>query len=211
MEVKEIHEKRPKKYYLAGIVPIVFLALGILSFFLTEDLREKQAKEKEKSLYQEVLPEAESFETVKIDSKAAAEVLSAAGFSDVALERVLEGKSKAQQNVGRIYELSTESGYGGNLTLLVGMNESKVLCGIRMKKAPEMVEVLTKEELDAFLEQFLYSRKDKTFWVDERVFGGLEIIKMESAPVTSRKIVSMVNGCRQLSDRMDTLVKGEGE
>lgn len=205
----ETTEKRPGKYYLIGIVPVVFLALGILTFFLTEDLRKKQMEEKEISRYQEILPEAEVFDTVKIDKKAAAEVLSAAGFSDVSFKRIFEGKSKEQRSMGRIYELCAESGYGGNLTLLIGMNESGALCGIGVKESPEMVQALTKKELDTFLEQFLYSRKDKTFWMDEQMFGGVEIVKMESAPVTSQKIMHMVNGCRQLSDHLDTLVKGE--
>lgn len=205
----ETIEKRPKKYYLAGIVPIVFLALGILLFFITGPLREKQDMQKEKEQYQALLPEAETFEVRKIDKKAAEELLLKDGFENISLIRVLEGKSKEQHKVGTIFELSDKSGYGGNLTLLVGMNESKAICKVMVKDAPALVEALTKNELDSFLEQFLYNRRDKDFWIDEQVFGGLEIVKMESAPATSLEIVRTVNGCRHLADNLDTLAGGQ--
>lgn len=208
-ELKETYEKRPKKYYLAGIVPIVFLAFGIFLFFITSDVREKRAAQRADRQYQALLPEAETFELKKIDNKAAQELLAKAGFKDISLIQVLEGKSKEKRKAGTILELCNKSGYGGDLTLLIGMNESKAICKVIVKEAPEIVATLTKGELDSFLEQFLYSRTDKAFWIDERVFGGQEIVKMESAPVTSREIVRMVNGCRQLADNLDTLAGGQ--
>lgn len=203
----EEHDGRPKTYYLALFTPMVLLALGIVLFILTGDLREKQTDKKEKNRYQTVLPEAEAFEEVKTDKKAVDALLAEAGFPDISLKRIIEGKSGNQQSVGKIYELCDASGYAGTLTLLIGMNESGAICGILVKDGPEFVMEIAGGELDSFLEQFLYSRKDKIFWTGERTFGGVEVVKMESAPVTSREIVRMVNGCRLLSDNLNTLLK----
>lgn len=204
-------EKRPKKNYLAGIVPVLFLALGIFLFFATADLREKQEKQKEKEQYQVILPEGATFEKVKTDKRAVEAFLARSGLEDIRLKQILAVKNKEQQNIGTIYELCDKSGYGGDLTLLIGMNESDVLCGIFLKEAPEIVKEITREEISTFLEQFQYGRKDKVFWTDEQIFGGVEIVKMDSAPVTSREIVRMVNGCRQLADNLGSLTGGQKE
>ena len=211
IEIEEIFEKRPKKYYLAGIVPVLFLALGIFLFFATENLREKQAGQKEKEQYQAILPEGETFEKIKTDKQAVEAFLARSGLEDICLKQIVEVKNKEQQRIGTIYELYDKSAYGGDLTLLIGMNESDVLCGITLKEAPEIVKEITKEELGTFLKQFQYSRKDKVFWIEEQVFGGVEIVKMDSAPVTSLEIVRMVNGCRKLVDNLGTLTGGQKE
>lgn len=210
-KIVEMSEKKSKKYYLAGIVPMLFLALGIFLFFETADLRERQEERKEKEQYQVVLPEGEIFENVELDNRAAEVILARAELEDIHLKRVVKVKNKEEQNIGTIYELCDQSGYGGYLTLLIGMNESSVLCGITLKNAPEIVTEITKEEISPFLDQFQYGRKDKVFWIDEQIFGGVEIVKMDSAPVTSREIVRMVNGCRQLADNIGKLTGGQGE
>ena len=207
----ETPEKKPKKYYLAGIVPVLFLALGVFLFFVTADLREKQEDKKEKEQYQAILPEGESFERVKTDKQAVEAFLARSGLEDIRLKQVLVVKNKEQQSIGTIYELCDKSGYGGDLTLLIGMNESDVLCGIHLKEASEIVSEITKEEIGSFLEQFQYSRRDKVFWIDEQIFGGVEIEKMDSAPITSREIVRMVNGCRQLADNLGSFTGGQDE
>lgn len=207
----ETPEKKPKKYYLAGIVPVLFLALGIFLFFATGNIREKQEEQKEKEQYQAVLPEGETFEKIKMDKHSVEAFLARSGLEDLCLKQVLTVKNKEQQNIGTIYELCDKSGYGGSLTLLIGMNESDVLCGMILKEAPEIVIEITKDEITPFLEQFQYSRKDKVFWIDEQIFGGVEIVKMDSAPVTSREIVRMVNGCRQLADNLGKLTGGQKE
>ena len=208
-KLEETSEKKSKKNYLAGIVPVLFLALGIFLFFATENFREKQAGQKEKEQYQAILPEGAAFEKIKTDKQAVEAFLAKSGLEDIRLRQILLVKNKDQQNIGTIYELSDKSGYGGDLTLLIGMNESNVLCGIVLKEAPEIVTEITKKELNPFLEQFQYSRKDKVFWIDEQIFGGMEIVKMDSAPVTSREIVRMVNGCRQLADNLGRLTGGQ--
>lgn len=210
-KIAEVSEKKPKKYYLAGIVPVLFLALGIFLFFATTDLRERQEERKEKEQYQAVLPEGEIFENVELDNRAAEVFLVRAGLEDIRLKRVVKVRNKEQQNIGTIYELCDQSGYGGYLTLLIGMNESGVLCGITLKNAPEIVTEITREEISPFLEQFQYGRKDKVFWIDEQIFGGVEIVKMDTAPVTSREIVRMVNGCRKLAENLGTLTGGQKE
>ena len=209
--IEETPEKKPKKYYLAGIVPVLFLALGSFLFFATADLREKQEEKREKVQYQAILPEGETFEKVKTDKQSVEAFLARSSLENIRLKQILTVKNKEQQNIGTIYELCDKSGYGGNLTLLIGMNESNVLCGIVLKEAPEIVSEITKEEISSFLEQFQYGRKDKVFWIDKQIFGGVEIVKMDSAPITSRKIVRMVNGCRRLADNLGTLTGGQKE
>ena len=207
----EIPEKRPKKYYLAGIVPVLFLALGIFLFFVTEDLREKKTEQKERKQYQAILPEGKTFEKVKTDKRAVEAFLARSELEDICVKQIVKVMNEEQQNIGTIYELCDKSGYGGNLTLLIGMNESDVLCGVILKDAPVIVTEITKEEITPFLEQFQYSRKDEVFWIDEPMFGGVEIIKMKSAPITSREIVRTVNGCRQLADNLGKLTGGQKE
>lgn len=205
----ETPEKKLKKNNWIGLVPVLILALGILLFCKTEDLRKKQEEQREKTQYQTIMQEADTFAKIKTDKKAVEALLEQSGYGDICLKQIFEAKNKEKQAVGTVYELCSKSGYGGDLTLLVGLNESDAICGIMVKEAPEMVETVIKEELASFLEQFLYSRKDKVFWMEERVFGGTEIVKMDCAPVTSREIVRIVNSCRLLENNRDTLAGGQ--
>lgn len=205
----ETPDKKPKKNNWIGLVPVLLLALGILLFFKTEDIRKEQKEQKEKTQYQTIVQDASAFAKIKTDKKAVEALLEQSGYGDICLKQILEAENKEKQAVGIVYELCSKSGYGGDLTLLVGLNESDAICGIMVKEAPDMVETVIKDELAAFLEQFLYSRKDKVFWMEERVFGGTEIVKMDCAPVTSREIVRIVNSCRLLEDNRDTLAGGQ--
>lgn len=206
----ETPEKNKKRYWLAAI-PVVLLALSVLLLFKTGNHRKEKKEEKEKIQYQTILSDGTTFTKLKTDKKSVEALLEKAGYGDIRLEKVVEGKNKENQVVGTVYELCDRSGYGGDLTLLIGMTESDAICGIVLKDATKLVEETTEDTLTPFLEQFLYGRKDKEFWIEEQIFGGTKITGMDGAPVTSREIVRIVNCCRLLEDNRNTLTGGQEE
>lgn len=204
-EIKAWREKSKKaplyiKRWLWILAPVLSLLALTLTFLLTKTPIEKNDKKLQTEAYQAIFAEGVIFEEAKEDLKAADAKLSEAGYRHLKTEAVMVVKDRNQNPIGRIYQLSSQDGYGGYLSMTLGINGTGGLCGIEFNQIAKMVELTIKDEQEAFLDQFLYQTHGKKFWIQSEEFGGFQVQPMESAPVTSQAAVDIVNGCLLLDD-----------
>lgn len=204
-EIKAWREKSKKaplyiKRWLWILAPVLSLVALALTFLLTKTPIEKNEKKLQTEAYQAIFSEGVIFEEAKEDLKAADAKLSEAGYRHLTTEAVMVVKDQEQNPIGRIYQLSSRDGYGGYLSMTLGINGTGGLCGIEFNQIAKMVELTIEDEQEAFLNQFLYQTHGKKFWIQSEEFGGVQVHPMEGAPDTSRAVVDIVNGCLLLDD-----------
>lgn len=204
-EIKAWREKSKKaplyiKRWIWILAPVLSLVALTLTFLLTKTPIEKNEKKLQTEAYQAIFSEGVIFEEAKEDLKAADAKLSEAGYRHLKTEAVMVVKDQNQNPIGRIYQLSSQDGYGGYLSMTLGINGTGGLCGIEFNQIAKMVELTIEDEQEAFLDQFLYQTHGKKFWIQSEEFGGFQVQPMESAPVTSQAVVDIVNGCLLLDD-----------
>lgn len=207
--MKKMTKQSLKNKYTILIIPVLFLILCVVFVWKTNSYCEKNEKIRVQESYQKVITEGTSFKQEKFDKEAVKNIFENENYDGIVLENIVEARNKDDRLLGEIYEIRSKNGYGGEISILLGVNESGSFCGATLKGATEIVKKSTKKNIDSFLEQFLYYSNEKEFWVEKRVFGGIEVQPMEGAPVSSREIVRLVNAVRVLTRNKNAVFGGQ--
>ena len=145
---------------LAAITVVSGLVLGAAYEVTKGPIAQTQAKQKQEAC-QAVYPEADSFEAMDVDQKAAKEAIKKMGTNatvDEVYSAVMDGSE-----AGYVITVTDKDGYGGDIQITVGiMSDGTVgidsLNGFVMEYDPESSDVLKIEfddqQMSAFLHQF---------------------------------------------------------
>jgi RnfABCDGE-type electron transport complex G subunit len=184
---------------LTLIAALAGLALsGVYS--LTRSTIEEQELAKETEAYKAVCPEADSFAV----AEAAQESITAMADSATRVNKAYAAKDAAGNVIG--YALNvTSKGFGGNVTLAMGLTADGRITGISFTELNETAGLGMKADEPAFKDQFP-GKGGKLTLMKGTAAGEQEISAITGASVTSNAVVNAVNAGL---DFINTQLRGE--
>ena len=174
-----------KRDIITGILVITFI--GAISGYLlaqvynkTKPKIEEQKKIEEEKINKEIFPEGLKFEEKEINGIKYLSVLNANG-----------------EEIGKIFEVKT-MGYGGYITLKVGIDKENKIKKIKIKEHNETPGLGSKITQESFLNQFTGKIKDDIYLKKDKSDGKIDAIT--GATISSRAIVE---GVRKLLEKIE--------
>jgi electron transport complex protein RnfG len=170
------------------------LMLAWVNKFTAEPIKQAELAEKMNAL-REVLPEydnAPNNDTCVIESDGK--------------EWIFYVARKGGSFVGAAFETVSSEGYGGDITIMVGVTADKSLCAIDVLKAKETPGLGAKIDAPEFKEQFNGKGIEATKWAVTKDQGDIHAVT--AATISSRAVVAAVSqGLDVLKKNLDTISK----
>ncbi|MDO5539257.1 MAG: RnfABCDGE type electron transport complex subunit G [Eubacteriales bacterium] len=189
---------------LCGITLVAGLALGG-AYQLTKAPIERAEEEAAKAAYVSVCPDADSFEDSE-NLLAAIEQLTAddgtvAGgeYGNVVYESVYDALDAGGNVVGYVVNVTSKDGFGGEVTVSVGIRADRSVSGIEFLTINETAGLGMKATEDAFKGQYVGDEPiDKFELVKEAAASENQIEAISGATITSTAVTNAVNAALQL-------------
>lgn len=172
---------------LTVITLIAGLLLGLV-YEITKDPIAKSEEAAKKAAWQEVFPEADvnSFESMEVDQKIAAEAVKSLGVNAVIDEVCKVGED------GYVITTTDKEGYGGDIQITVGIKADGTVNGVSILAISETAGLGMKAAEPAFYEQYQGKAAEK-FYVSKDGGEGEPIDALSGATITSRAMTGAVN------------------
>ena len=189
----------PKPVIALTIIAILAgLALSGV-FFMTKDTIADQELAREREAYKAVCPDAASFD----DAEEAKDAIAAMAGESTRVNEALVAKDEAGNVIG--YALNvTGKGFGGDVTIALGLTADGKISGISFTELNETAGLGMRADEPAFKDQFI-DRSGQLTLVKGDAAGGQEISAITGASVTSGAVISAVNAGLDL---YETTLKG---
>ena len=174
---------------LAAITVVSGLVLGAAYEVTKGPIAQTQAKQKQEAC-QAVYPEADSFEAMDVDQKAAKEAIKKMGTNatvDEVYSAVMDGSE-----AGYVITVTDKDGYGGDIQITVGIMSDGTVNGISFLSISETAGLGMKAKEPAFYEQYQGKQAEK-FAVSKDGGEGEPIDAISGATITSRAVTGAVN------------------
>ena len=180
---------------LFAITLIAGLCLGLVEKITREPIEKAKAEAKNKA-YKEVFAKADSFEetdALKAAMDKREDILKAEGYSHI---NIGEGVAalKGEEVIGYIFTVTTKEGYGGEITLAVGINTQGVFTGYEVLAIDETPGLGMKASEDEFKSQFEGKEANGIQWTKTGATSDNEIDAISGATITTKAITGAVTG-----------------
>lgn len=189
---------------------IITLAAGLILGFVYNVTKDPIAKQEEKTkqeAYKAVFKDADRFEAVKFNAKEISKALKAKDLGQNTINEIAKAVDKNGKELGYVFSVTNPDGYGGDITLSVGVKNDGTVNGYETLTISETAGLGMKAKEDEFKSNFT-NKKAKQFEVVKDGSGKNDDAKIDAisgATITSRAVTSGVNSCVAL---MDTLKGG---
>ena len=175
---------------LAAITVVSGLVLGAAYEVTKGPIAQTQAKQKQEAC-QAVYPEADSFEAMDVDQKAAKEAIKKMGTNatvDEVYSAVMDGSE-----AGYVITVTDKDGYGGDIQITVGIMSDGTVNGISFLSISETAGLGMCAKEPSFYNQFAGQQAEK-FYVSK---DGGDIDAITASTITSRAFLNAVNAAYQ--------------
>lgn len=146
--------------------------------------------------YKQVFMNADSFaisENADAVIEASADEISAAGFGNVSITEVVEALDANKNVMGHIVSVTSKDGYGGDVSISVGISSEKIINGIAFLEINETPGLGMNATQPEFYTQFS-DKEAGTFKVTKNPTGNAdEINAISGATITSNAVTNSVN------------------
>lgn len=148
---------------LLVITIVAGLVLGLVYQVTKDPIAEQEAKKKQEAC-QEVFRDADSFETMEVNSPNAGE-WAQAGFAQESVDEVMSAVDASGNLLGYVVTVTTREGYGGDIKFSIGIRMDGTINGISILSISETAglgmraeEVLKPQFAGKQVEQFEYTK-----------------------------------------------------
>lgn len=177
---------------LTAITVVAGLLLGVVYNITKEPIAAAQEKTKQEA-FRAVLPDADNFEEYPgFDADAAADLVSAAGYSDD-ISEVAVGVDGSGEAVGYIVNVTSHSGYGGDIQISVGIMSDGTVKGIEMLAIGETAGLGMKAKEPEFKSQFADKKVEKFSYTKTGEEGDDKIDAISGATITTSAVTNAVD------------------
>ncbi len=180
---------------LGCITLISGLLLGLV-YVITADRIAERAEEKKNAAYRQVCSEATFFEetdATKLVCETQKQLLEAQGIRQVTVTELVEAKNAEGQRIGYVMTVVSGSGYGGDITMAIGVDLSGHILGLEFLVLEETAGLGMNAKNTSFTGQFLDKDVTQFVVVKGSATAPDEILALSSATVTSRAVTDGVN------------------
>ena len=149
--------------------------------------------------YQSVFADAASFEAIEdFDSKAATEIVQAAGYTDDTIDNVAKAVDASGNVLGYVITDTTKAGYGGSITFSIGITNDSVINGYSITSISETAGLgmkATDTGAGSFASQFV-NRNAEIFTVTKTgASSSSEVDAISAATITSKAMTNGIDAC----------------
>ena len=170
---------------LCVITLIAGLLLGIVYNVTKAPIAAQEEKTKQEA-YKAVFKDAAKFDTVKLDQKDVAAVLKKNDLGQNTISEVVKAVDKNGKELGYVFSVTNPEGYGGDVSLSVGVRDDGTVNGYETLSISETAGLGMK------------NKKADKFEVVKDGSGKNDDSKVDAisgATITSRAVTSAVNSC----------------
>lgn len=181
---------------LCVITLVAGLLLGIVYNVTKNPIAAQEAKTKQ-AAYKTVFTNADKFEEVKVDQKDVKAVLKKNDLAQNTISEVVKAVDKSGKQLGYVFSVTNPDGYGGDITLSVGIRNDGTVNGYETLSISETAGLGMKAKEPEFKSNFKNKKADK-FEVVKDGSGKNDDSKVDAisgATITSRAVTSAVNSC----------------
>ena len=203
-----------KKHFFKDIIifTIITLMAGLSLAFVNSLTKEPIAIQNEKIIqesYQSVFKEGKTFKANKQLNKIVKnfpEIIKNNNYdfgeNGIIIEEILAATNKNNELIGHIIKVTTKDGYGGDITLVVGIDLKDQITGIEILTINETVGLGMNAKNDNFKKQY-YHKKSKTFTITKTgKQNDQEIDALSGATITSSAFNNAVNGALAINQQI---------
>lgn len=198
MTVRKLKRKGDSLLRDALILCVIALVLGSvvgIVYMMTRTPIDNSAEAAKNEAYIRTYPNQE---VIPVDDKALQKIIKENGITGNSDEKIIVSdgviiKDKAGKKIGYSF-IAAAKGYNGNVTVSVGIDIDGVITGIDIVSMNETEGIGAKCTEDSFKEQFI----GKSGIIKK----GSDIDAISGATLTTDAVVSAVNACLELVDKM---------
>lgn len=179
---------------------VITLIAGLLLGFVYNVTKNPIAAQEEKAkqeAYKAVFADAEKFEAVKADQKDIQKVLKSKDLGQNTINEIAKAVDSSGKTLGYVFSVTNPEGYGGDVTLSVGIKNDGTVNGYETLTINETAGLGMKAKEDEFKSNFKNKKAD-TFTVVKDGSGKNDDSKIDAisgATITSKAVTSGVNSC----------------
>ncbi len=175
---------------------ITIVAGACLGYFyeLTKDPIALKTLETKMNAYRTVFPEAADFkEDSSLNTDSASQVLAGEGFKDETVDECLLAVDTSGNTLGHVMTVTTSQGYGGDITISMGVSADGTLNGIEILEIGETAGLGMKADTPEFKNQFSGKQVSRFNYTKTGASADYEIDALSGATITTNAMVSAVN------------------
>lgn len=178
------------------ITVIAALALGFV-YELTKDPIEQAQAQAKIDAYRAVFPDMYDMKSPK-DQEAVLERANASlsadkAFEGVVIDEILEAQDGSGNLIGWVMTVTSSKGYGGNITMTVGVGTTGVLHGVEFLSLSETPGLGMNAKEEGFKSQFREAKVGQYSLAKRNISGDTEINAISSATITTTAVTRSVN------------------
>lgn len=179
---------------LTIITVVIGLLLGIVYEITKEPIVEQEIKVKMEAC-SEVLPEADSFESLDMDknSKAFRTALDSAGFKAQTIDEVSKALDTSGNLMGYVLVVTSSEGYGGDIQFSMGISLDGKTGGISFLSIGETAGLGMKADTEDFKSQFRGKQVEAFTYMKTDAQADGEIDALSGATITTNAVTNGVN------------------
>lgn len=174
---------------------IITLISGILLGLVYEVTKEPIAKQqqitKEKA-YKEVFPDAESFKEYSMDADYAIDLMKKGGYA-ATINEVMEAYNSNDELLGYTLTVVSHEGYGGNITIAMGIRIDGTINGISLLSISETAGLGMKAKEESFYGQFANKNVEQFEYTKVKAEADNQIDVISGATITTNAVTNGVN------------------
>ncbi len=176
------------------IITIVAGACLGYVYELTKDPIALKTLETKMNAYRTVFPEAADFkEDSSLNTDSASQVLAGEGFKDETVDECLLAVDTSGNTLGHVMTVTTSQGYGGDITISMGVSADGTLNGIEILEIGETAGLGMKADTPEFKNQFSGKQVSRFNYTKTGASADYEIDALSGATITTNAMVSAVN------------------
>lgn len=189
---------------------ITIISGGLLGavYDLTKEPIAIQQEESKLNAYREVMKEADRFEEEdsKLMKKCEKQLKGDYGTNGIIVSHALKAFQEKQQ-LGYVIQVIDKDGFGGDIEIIVGINNDKIITGVEILSIDETVGLGMNAKKEEFRNQYLGKKVDAFKVVKNGSQKDDEIDALSGATITSKAMTYGINGAL---DFYDLLIKEGG-
>ena len=187
---------------LTIITVVAGMLLGYV-YELTKDPIAIKAQEAKMNAYKAVFPSAADFkEDSGISTDAAGQVLADNGYNDETIDECLLAVDQSGNTLGHVMTVTTAQGYGGDITISMGVSSDGTLNGIEILSISETAGLGMKADTPEFKNSFAGKKVARFNYTKTGASADYEIDALSGATITTNAMVSAVNAGLAYADSL---------
>lgn len=178
---------------LTAITVVSGLLLGLV-YGITKEPIAKQQEKTQMEAYQEVFPDAESFEDyIDAGNETMRSVLDENGFEAQEIDKMVKAVGADGSQLGFVVTVTTSEGYGGDIQFTMGVSEDGTLNGISILSISETPGLGMKADTEEFKSQFVGKNAEAIRYSKTGAAADDEIDALSGATITTNAMTNGVN------------------